>query len=95
MVTLLQNVRLESRIGPVESGQYYCEAWALADGIPPADDFSIVLDYDDPRELSYTATTVAWLEVGHVPDHFRLGIDKGKICRPWGWAAIMAGCRDQ
>lgn len=87
MRTLFQNVRLVSRIGHMEAGRFYCEAWELADGIPPACDFNIVLAADDERDFDYSAVTVAWIEDGFVPDHFSLGVENGRATQPWAWAA--------
>ena len=100
MVTIFQNVRLVSKIEGMETGRFYCEAWEIAGGIPPAHDYgippahNIVLAADDPRQLDYKRVTISWMENGPAPEHFRLGVDdEGRVTEPWAWAAGANGWR--
>ena len=93
-VTIYQNVRLVSQIAGVESGRFFCEAWEVADGVPPAQDYKIVPAITDPRELRYICVTVSWMENGPAPEHFRLGVDdQERVTQPWAWAAGANGWR--
>ena len=47
----------------------------MADGIPPAYDYNIVLGADDLRDLEYIFSSVTWMEPGLVPSDFELGLD--------------------